>query len=207
MGRSVMYIQPNYNNISMNGSPSAFGKNGGWKNFKNRIKQSIIDAIPQSTFKDGAKRVENWKKVDEIMSRPAENRLIMGATAIITQPTIDYYNHRVDKETRTVSRNRTIAKIIAGTCVGILVRGSCYNLVSKMTNLEGKSKFSKSLIPKKYISEATANPKLLKNYRTALSTGAAILAMCVTNFVLDAPLTVFLTNKFNAKCGKETKNA
>ena len=35
------------------------------------------------------------------------------------------------------------------------------------------------------------NPKLMKNYRSALSTGIAIAAMCVTNFVADAPLTVF----------------
>ena len=34
----------------------------------------------------------------------------------------------------------------------------------------------------------------MKNYRSALSTGVAIAAMCVTNFVADAPLTVFLTN-------------
>ncbi len=206
MGRSVMYIQPNYNNIAMTGAPKNPNGQSSWKNFKNRIKQSIIDALPSATFKDGENRVERWKKIDERISRPAENRLIMGATALMTQPAIDYYNHRVDEETRRVSRNRTIAKILAGTGVGILVRGSCYNLVSKMTDPNGTSKLSKKLIPKKYMQEAIGNSKFLKNYRSALSMGVAILAMCVTNFVLDAPITVYLTNKFNAKNGKEAKN-
>ena len=206
MGRSVMYIQPNYNNITMTAAPKNPKKPSSWENLKSRIKQSIIDVIPSATFKDGGKRVENWKGIDELMSRPAENRLIMGATALLTQPAIDYYNHRVDEETRRVSRNRTVAKIVAGTGVGILVRGFCYNVVSKMTDIESESKLSKSLIPKKYLEEAIANPKFLKNYRSALSMGVAILAMCVTNFVLDAPITVFLTNKLNARNGKEAKN-
>ena len=45
----------------------------------------------------------------------------------------------------------------------------------------------------------TKDAKLLKNYRSALSTAVAILAMCFTNFAIDAPLTVYLTNKFNDK--------
>lgn len=201
-----MYVQPNNYNISMTAAPKGSNNMNGWKKIKNRIKQSIIDVIPQATFKDNEKRVERWKSLDEKMSRPAENRLIMGATALLTQPAIDYYNHRVDDETRRVSRNRTIAKILAGTSVGILVRGSCYNIVSKMTDVASESKLGKALIPKKYLQEATTNPKLLKNYKSALSMGIAILAMCVTNFVLDAPLTVYLTNKFNANKGKEAKH-
>ena len=122
----------------------------------------------------------------------------MGATALATQPAIDYYNHKVDQETREISRNRTIAKILVGTLVGIIVRGSCYKLVQKMTDLVGKGKYSKALIPQKYYDEFFKNPKLLENYRSALSTGSAICAMCFTNFAIDAPLTVRATNKFNA---------
>ena len=121
-----MYIQPSDNNVNMYGiKDSKF-----WK----RIKQKAIDAFPTKTFNDDARDLERWKNVGGFLTRPAENRLIMGATAILAQPTIDYYNHRVDKETREVSRLRTIAKIIAGTLVGIGVRGSCYKLVEKMTN-------------------------------------------------------------------------
>lgn len=187
-----MYIQPDYNNVNMYGAKN---KPGFWK----RIKQKALDAIPSSTFKDGSKRIENWKKYDEILSRPAENRLIMGATALLTQPTIDYYNHKVDEETREISRNRTIAKIVAGTAVGILVRGSSYKLIKNMTNIKSAKKMGKILLPTKYLKDLISDPKLLKNYRSALSTSLAILAMCATNFLIDAPLTVFLTNHLNSK--------
>ena len=187
-----MNIQSNYNsnnNISMQGKR--------WNKFTNYVTQKVLDCLPKVTIKETKRGVERSKVIDDRISKPAENRLIMGATAMLTQPAIDYYNHRVDEDTRRVARNRTIAKIIAGTCVGILVRGSAYKAVVKMTDVKGCSKFSKSLLPKKHMSEIAQNEKFLKNYRNALSSSLAILAMCVTNFVLDAPLTVFLTNKFN----------
>ena len=171
-------------------------KNSG---FWRRLKQKALDTMPNATFKDSEKALNRWKNFDERMSRPAENRLLMGATALLTQPAIDYYNHKVDKETREVSKNRTLAKIIAGTTVGILVRGTSYEIVKRMTDLNGKEKFSKSLLPTKFLEELATEPKLLKNYRSALSTSLAILAMCITNFAIDAPLTVFLTNHFNSK--------
>ena len=186
-----MKIQPESNNIAMSG--------WSWSSFKNSIKQRVIDAVPESTIKDGTKRVEKWKYFDEKMSKPAENRFIMGATAMVTQPVIDYNNHKVDQETRRVSRNRTIAKILAGTGVGMIVRGSCYSLVKKMTDVNGKSKYSQALLPTEFLKDLTKDAKLLKNYRSALSTAVAILAMCFTNFAIDAPLTVYLTNKFNDK--------
>lgn len=193
-----MYIQPNYNNVNMCGSE----KNS---EFWKRLKQKALDVVPQATFKDGAKRVAKWKKYDEGASHPAQNRLIMGITALATQPVIDYYNHRVDEETREVSRNRTIAKILAGTLVGIVVRGSSYELVKKMTNIKGKDRFSKALLPTKHLKDLVKTPKLLKNYRSALSTSLAILAMCITNFAIDAPLTVFLTNYFNEQRNKKAE--
>ena len=57
----------------------------------------------------------------------------------------------------------------------------------------------------KYIEEIAKEPKFLENYRSALSTGTAILAMLVTNFAIDAPLTVKMTNKLKKKFveGKE----
>ena len=73
-----------------------------------------------------------------------------------------------------------------------------------MTNLKGKSKYSKFLIPKKSLSEISSNEEFLKHYRSALSMGLVLIANCVTNFVLDAPLTIFLTNKLN-KQEKEVK--
>ena len=165
---------------------------------KRSLGQKIWDAIPQHTQSESAKKLEQWKKIDEFISRPAENRGIMGATALLTQPAIDYYNNKVDEETRRVARNRTIAKIIAGASVGMfVVRGPIYKLITKMTDINGKSRFSKSLLPKKYLTEIGKNEKFLKNYRSALSMAIALVAMCFTNFALDAPLTIFLTNMLN----------
>ena len=193
-----MNIQPiQYNSVSMQGKKP----DRAWDKFKRRMAQKVIDVLPSHTQKETPRKLEEWNKFDNWVSKPAQNRAVMGATAIITQPAIDYNNHKVDKETRRVARNRTIAKIIVGTCVGIMVRGSAYKAVTNMTNIAGKTKFSKALLPKKSLTEIANNEKFLKNYRSALSSSLAILAMCVTNFVLDAPLTVLLTNKLNAKKG------
>ncbi len=194
-----MYIQPISNSINMQGAPKPKGNSGALKKITDRIKQKVIDMVPERTVANSAKDVIKWTNWNRDLSHPATNRLIMGATAIITQPVIDYNNHKVDKETREVSRNRTIAKIVVGALVGIMVRGSAFELVSKMTNIKGTSRFSRALLPKKHLRELIKDSKLMDNYRNALATLTAILAMCVTNFVIDAPLTVHLTNHLNKR--------
>ena len=134
-----MYIQPINYSVNMQGGPSPKGDPKSWRKFLDKIQQKIIDTVPEKTFNDLGKRKE-WELINKKISHPATNRLIMGATALATQPAIDYYNHRVDKETREISRNRTIAKIIVGTGVGMAVRGSCYELVKKMTDIKGIKK-------------------------------------------------------------------
>lgn len=188
-----MNIQPNTNNnLTMGKVP----KKPNLRSFPNRIKQKILDAAPSVTFDDAENKIKTLGKIDGWMSKPAENRAIMGLTAIFLQPGIDASNKRVDDETRHISICRTAAKIIAGTSVGIAVRGASYGLVEKMTDLKSNKKYAKKLLPKNYIEDFSKEPKLLKNYRSALSTGVAIAAMCITNFLIDAPLTVYLTNKF-----------
>ena len=195
-----MNIQPiQYNSVSMQGKKP----DRAWDKFKRRMAQKVIDVLPSHTQKETPRKLEEWNKFDNWVSKPAHNSAIMGATAIITQPAIDYNNHKVDKETRRVARNRTIAKIIAGTCVGILVRGSVYKAVTSMTNIESKAKFSKALLPKKFLNEIANNKTFLNNHKCALSNFLAILVMCVTNFAIDAPLTVMLTNKLNEKKGED----
>ena len=195
-----MYIQNN--EYSMNNNNISFEKNNNsWKKYIKRVKQSIFDTLPNSDLNFNKNTFEKLSSIDKRISRPAENRAIMGITALATQPLIDTYNHKVDKETRTISRNRTIAKILSGTIVGIAVRGSSYNIVKNMTQIEGDKKYSKSLIPKEKLNHYKKYPKKLENYRSALATAIAILAMCITNFAIDAPLTVYLTNKFNLKSG------
>ena len=186
------------------GIPNSGGRGSAWWK---KVKQSLFDMLPNGTFNDSAKNLSRWDKVNKTISKPAENRAIMGATAIITQPVIDYNNHKVDKETREVSRNRTIAKIVVGTLVGIIVRGSCYKLISKMTDISGKAKISTALIPTKYLEEFKKVREFLDNYKSALSTGTAIGVMCFTNFLIDAPLTVWLTNKLNTKTKAQKEKA
>ena len=195
-----MNIQPITNNVSMQAKPPTPKNTEG---IVSKIKQKMLDIFPIATFKDDASTLVKRQVRDANMSHPAINRAIMGATAIALQPPIDCFNKSVDEDTRRISVCRTLAKIIAGTTVGIVVRGSCHKLVEKMTDLTSKGKFSKSLIPKKYLRTFIDNPALLKNYRSALSTGVAILAMCFTNFIIDAPLTVKLTNKFKSLSDKQ----
>lgn len=192
MGRSVMYIQTDYYNLNMRGAKNDV-------NFWKKMRQKLLDCIPEKTLEDNARNVTKWKKYNDSISNPATNRLIMGVTALATQPAIDYHNHKVDKETREISAIRTISKIIAGATVGIAVRYGCYKLTNKMTNIKGTGKNSKALLPTKYLDELLKNEDFLAKHKNAISTGMAILAMCITNFVLDAPLTVFLTNYFNDK--------
>lgn len=194
-----MYIQQSTdNNVSMHG----------WKDFK----QSLFNKIPMKTIKDTEKKIANWYKYDNIISQPAPNRAIVGATALLTQPVIDYYNPRIDEETREISRNRTIAKIIIGTIVGIFAaRWPSQIIVKKMTNLNGTKKISQALLPKKYIEEMRTNEKFLKNYRSSIATLIALFIMLFTNFLIDAPLTTILSNKLNErtkqnKTHKEVKN-
>ena len=199
-----MYIQPiSQNNISMNGAPG--DSKGGCKLLR-KFAQKILDAIPNKTFNSNKDIAKNQRKYESFISKPAENRLIVGATALLTQPAIDYYNHRVDEDTRTVSRNRTIAKIIAGTAVGVIVRSMCFKLVDGMTNLQGKEQRSKYLLPKQlYINEFLGDVTKLKNYKSAMATIIALGVMSITNLLIDAPLTVYLTNLFNEQTLKEEK--
>ncbi len=200
-----MNIQTDYSynyNVSMQGRPKK-PNDKILDKIRKKIEQRIVNAIPEKTFKDGAKKLDRYDKYGSFVARPDVNRLIMGVTAMATQPAIDYYNHRVDKETREVSRNRTIAKIIACTAVGILVRGTCYRIVNKMTNIKGTTKFSKALLPQKHIEQLTKFTQKLANHKNTVSTLLALAVMTFTNFLLDAPLTVYLTNKFNARTAKK----
>lgn len=203
-----MNIQSDYSyNISMQGKGPNFNvpDKSAWTKFKDKVKQKFIDIIPEKTLNGEKAETDSYVNTNNILSRPHVNRAIMGTTALMTQPFIDRYNHRVDEETRKVSMYRTIAKIIAGTAVGILVRGSCYKLVTKMTDIGGNKKHSKSLLPKAWIEKFEKHPDYLGNYKSALSTFMALGIMMFTNFLLDAPLTLYLTNKFNEGAKKKSK--
>ena len=70
-----------------------------------------------------------------------------------------------------------------------------------MTDLEGKSKYSKALIPQKWVQDLCKDSANIKNYRCGLAMTLALGAMCFTNILLDAPLTNIFTNYLNKKAG------
>ena len=135
----------------------------------------------------------------------AENRLILGASALMTQPFIDAANKDVDEETRRYSICRTVAKIIAGTVTGYTIRKCCIKSIDAFTKLPTEikpdMKFKKlrsCLLPTiKHTAEE------LTQYKNALGTLMALGVMVFTNFLIDAPLTKFLTNTFTGKTSKE----
>lgn len=171
--------------------------------FATSIKQGVLNCIPKytSSSKDDFQKMYNFTQ--KIVS-PENNRLILGATAILTQPFIDLNNKKVDEDTRKFSAARTVAKIIAGTGVGYLVRYSC------IKSIEAFSKLPEEITPDmrfaKFRSLFLPNDKSLiesmVTYKKSLGTILGLFVMLFTNFLLDAPITKFLTNKFVSKMKK-----
>ena len=153
-----------------------------------------------------------------------EQRLILGATALATQPFIDLSNKKVDEETRKTSVARTLAKIIAGTVVGVGIRAVCIAIVKKyckydlgysdnaqkivnsIRHKKGRGFFvpllTSKTIPNKdgmfAIPKAEVEQRFEK-YIKSMGTFVATVAMIGTNFLIDAPLTKYLTNVFMQK--------
>lgn len=132
----------------------------------------------------------------------AENRLILGASALLSQPFIDASNKDVDSETRRYSICRTIAKIIAGTATGYIIRKLCIKSIDAFTKsvneIKPDMKFKKLRTLLTPTLKYTADE--LSQYKNTLGTILALGVMVFTNFLIDAPLTKALTNWF-AKLG------
>ncbi|MBP3924204.1 hypothetical protein J6E39_03070 [bacterium] len=172
----------------------------GVKNFE----QSFYNAIPNFQFKN-KKTIDTFDKIGQKISS-AENRLILGATALMSQPFIDASNKSVDEDTRKVSVARTIAKIVVGTTTGFLIRKGCIKLIKSSSKLENSvDKFGKKIKLDKF--NTFFSPKGVKSdkteaysqYQNALGTIVALVVMMITNFAIDAPLTKLLTNKLVSK--------
>lgn len=140
----------------------------------------------------------------------AQQRLISGVAGILLQPWFDYNNKRVDEDTRKISTARTLAKIIAGMATGVLIRWGLIEASKMFTKAEATENYLKEngkkytkeikkihqcLLPKAY-KDGTKSFREIKKYRLAFGTIAAVGVMFFTNFLIDAPLTTFLTNKF-----------
>lgn len=149
----------------------------------------------------------------------AWQRLISGVTALLLQPAFDLNNKKTDEETRKTSCARTLGKIIAGTTTGVLIRWACVKATENFTKNENTEKYlldnkkitkiktefthkEQCLLPEKY---KHATYREIKNYRGAIGTLAAVGIMIFTNFLIDAPLTTFLTNVFTPMLSKHSK--
>lgn len=160
-----------------------------------KINQGIVNIVPEMTISN-EKTLKGLKWVGEKVSSP-ENRLILGVTALMSQPFIDLNNKKVDEDTRKVSAARTVAKIIAGTTTGVLIRSGCIHAIDAFTKLP--TEITPDMKFKKLRTLFTPSIGILKDlnqYKKSLGTILSLGVMVVTNFLLDAPLTKFLTNKF-----------
>lgn len=160
-----------------------------------RINQGVVNIVPEMTISN-EKTLKGLKWVGEKVSSP-ENRLILGVTALMSQPFIDLNNKKVDEDTRKVSAARTVAKIIAGTTTGVLIRSGCIHAIDAFTKLP--TEITPDMKFKKLRTLFTPSAGILKDlnqYKKSLGTILSLGVMVVTNFLLDAPLTKFLTNKF-----------
>lgn len=181
-----------------------------------RIANNVISIIP-------SKKVESkWlqRKIEHIGDNftSTHNRLILGVSALLSQPFIDLHNKDVDEKTRKMSCARTVAKIIAGTLTGVIIREACIRGIKHWTmtpeelKAEGKKATTRNtyLIPNKvkengkwvngFTHENFADAvRLIKKHRTTLGTLIALGVMVFTNFIIDVPITKFLTNIFSKK--------
>ncbi len=155
----------------------------------------IIKYIPRKEFSGGSgEKVISF--FDKKISVP-ENRLIIGMTALLTQPVIDLYNKDVDEKTRKISCARTIAKIISGTAIGVGLRYGCIKLAKNYSKLpkESASKMQKLFTP----SEAKTKDHAYMQYQNTMGALLSVVGLVFANFLIDAPLTTVLTNSFMKK--------
>ncbi len=160
-----------------------------------RIVSYVVSKAPQMTVSgERANKAIAW--VGKNISSP-ENRFILGATALMSQPFIDLHNRKIDEDTRKVSAARTVAKIIAGTLTGVLIRSACIHSVNAFTKLPHEIKPNmKFKALRNFFTPSEGVCKNLDKYKDAMGTILATVVMMFTNFLIDAPLTKFLTNKF-----------
>ena len=160
------------------------------------VQQTLLNSFPNVEY-TGTKTQKLIKSAGKKISS-AEQRLILGATALATQPFIDYKNRNVDEETRKVSVARTIAKIIAGTLTGYAIRKGCIKGIELMSQIpkDGIPGYKTCFTPNGVLDNLT---DAFKQYRNAMGTIVALVVMTFTNFAIDAPLTKFLTNVLISK--------
>ena len=174
-----------------------------------KFREGLFERLPNITVN----REAFFCNLGRVISRPDVGRGILGATAILTQPLIDYYNPKVDRDTAEVSTCRTIGKILAGTAVGVGVRSACYYGIKALTSLKpDATAIRKLLLPSDSIVQHLniRNADWIKNYRSYLASIIGLVVMLGTNVLLDVPLTNLISKKllgvFKPDQIKDSKN-
>ena len=125
-----------------------------------------------------------------------ENRLILGVSALASQPFIDFYNKNVDEETRKYSVCKTISKIIIGTTVGVIVRSLA---------IKYSARFLKSVDVSAVAPDILKSPESRKILQNTIGDILGLGICLFTNFLIDAPLTKKGTNFLADRFIKEDK--
>ena len=171
-----------------------------------KIIEYIFNRFPQGMTVKSDKKIGHLREIGAKITSP-ENRLIMGVTALASQPFLDLYNKDVDEKTRIVSCAKTIAKIAVGTTVGVIVRKSSIGLAKKWCRIPDSSntlsKMATIFTPKGI--DFVKEKKLIDRHSNTMGTVLGTSVGLVTNFVIDMPLTKILTNVLiNRFEGKKT---
>ena len=147
-----------------------------------------------SGIKLGEKAVKSLHKIDDMTS--VGQRIIIGSSALLLQPMLDFSNKKVDKKTRQTSASRSISRAIVGTLTGIAVRGGTIKLADTFAksgraldfklndkHVEILRKNGEKIV--KNLSEASKDQ--LKNYSATIGTLLGLGIMLFTNFLIDVP--------------------
>ncbi len=191
--------------------------------------QGVNNSNTQQSFK-GFNPSRVLEKASNINSW--QQRAILGVAACTFQPAIDRSNKGVDPETRRCSANRTFAKAFVGAITGVIVRAGCMAgieplfqksdkfkkyventknesiklEITKLTKYYNDKNITKT---KKFIEdEAFANvlKTNCKKSSAIVGTIVALGVMLFTNFLVDGPMTVKLTDYLNERSAKKRQN-
>lgn len=175
----------------------------GISRFVNNIRQIGLNACGgrKKTFTiSNPKTIKAVKWIGREISSP-ENRLILGVTALMSQPFIDAHNPTLDEEVKGVVIARTIAKILVGTTTGVIIRKGCIKALDYMTT--APEKITAAMKHKK-LRQLLYTPNMKPHFKDGIGTLLALGVMLFTNFLVDAPLTQLFTNIFvKAKYSKK----
>ena len=163
-----------------------------------KIVENIFNRIPNGMTVKNEKTLGRLDWVGKEITSP-QNRLIMGVTALATQPFIDLNNKKVDEKTRVMSCAKTLAKILVGTTVGVIIRHSAIKLAKQGCKDPAKAlgKWASVFVPEGVDFKKEAD--FIAQHKNTIGTVIGTAAGIVTNFIIDMPLTKIMTNVFIKK--------